>query len=125
MTKQNENKLKRAFWLAFQASTPMGLGFLHVGAAGAQTEDSLFTSNPPRDGKIYTDYVHGRMMKTTFDISEDGVLSISPEKPRADYNSWASTYRTAQELIDATEESLRETKPALDKTFFSALDPKE
>ncbi len=84
----------------------MGLGALHIGTANAQTEDSLFES-AARNGTIDTDYVCGRMMKTEFKINEAGELQIWPETPRADYQSWATKYPTAADLIAATEESLK------------------
>lgn len=98
-------KLKRALWLAFQASSPMGMGFLHAATADKQTEDSLFEQVQPNEGKVYTDYVCGRMMKTDFRVDADGKLTIRPEEPRTDYQSWGATYRTATALIAAVEKS--------------------
>lgn len=98
-----QQKLKRALWLAFQASSPMGMGFLHVAAASALTEDSLFEQNEGRD-EIYTDYVAGRMMKTSFKLDGEKVV-IYPEEPRVDYQSWGSTYKSATELLKAVDES--------------------
>lgn len=99
-------KLKRALWLAFQASSPLGMGFLHTKTASEATEESLYNDCVYRDPtSIDTDYVFGRMMKTSFSVSPDGVLDISPKVPRHDYQSWAGTYATAADLIKATEES--------------------
>lgn len=103
----NKTKLKRLLWLAFQASQPMGMGFLHVSAAETQTEDSVYESCNPQDkNEIHTDYVFGRMMKTTFKVKEDETLSVSPKTPRLDYQSWGRKYGTASDLIQAAEQSL-------------------
>lgn len=84
----------------------MGMGHLHTTTAAAQTEDSLYESAVYRDPNvIHTDYLHGRMMKTTFEINADGTLSISPKTPRIDYQSWGSKYKTADELIKAVDDS--------------------
>lgn len=102
----NQKKLKRALWLAFQASIPMGMGHLHSSSASEQTEDSLYKSvNPEGKDKFYTDYVFGRMMKTGFEI-ENEKLKINPETPRLDYQSWGSMYHSADSLIFAVEQSL-------------------
>lgn len=104
-------KLKRALWLAFEASAPVGMGFLHSRAADAQTEDSLFAelADARIENSLFTDYVFGRMMKTKFTCTPSGELSIWPEKPRRDYQSWCSTYPTAADLVAAVERSLSVT----------------
>lgn len=105
MTETQTKKLKRALWLAFQASRPMGMGFLHTATAAQLNEDSLYAPFADDGPEIRTDYVAGRMMKTTFRVSEDGRLTIHPEEPRHDYQSWAVQYPHAQNLINAVEES--------------------
>lgn len=106
-------KLKRALWLAFQASSAMGMGFLHASSAGAQDEDSLYGAyGPHTDAQhIDTDYVFGRMMKTTFRLNAQNELEITPQTPRLDYQSWALEYPTAADLIAAVELSL-EAQPS-------------
>jgi hypothetical protein len=100
-----EQKLKRALWLAFQASSAVGMGFLHAGQARQQTENSLFEdAMAGRSGKIYTDYLCGRMMKTEFFIDGDSVV-VRPELPRLDYQSWGAQYPTASDLLRAVDES--------------------
>lgn len=106
----NKQLIARALWLAFQASAPMGMGFLHASHASQQTEETLFEACEPDAASdaaidIYTDYVFGRMMKTRFTVGADGALKISPETPRHDYQSWSGVYPTATALIKATEES--------------------
>jgi hypothetical protein len=104
---QTNVKLRRALWLAFQVSRPMGMGFLHSEAASKQTEESLYKAvNPANEDSFYADYVFGRMMKTRFSF-EDGVLKINPENPQHDYQSWCGKYMTAADLVKATEESLK------------------
>lgn len=95
-----QDKLKRLLWNAFQASSAVGMGFLHAPDAKKQTEDSLYQA-VNRDGKneFYTDYVFGRMMKTKFSVDDAGNLKVSPEEPRLDYQSWGATYRSGAELI--------------------------
>lgn len=115
MKAETKALLKRTLWLAFQASTPMGMGVLHAGAAAKQTEDSLFAtvigekagsdSTNARDFSWYTDYVFGRMMKTGFAVKDD-VVEVTPEAPRLDYQSWGATYDSASALIDAAAASL-------------------
>lgn len=84
----------------------MGMGALHMSSANAQTEDSLFKAvNPESKVKVYTDYVFGRMMKTEFSVNEAGELSVSPEKPRSDYQSWARKYASGSEMIAAVNEA--------------------
>lgn len=104
------DKLRRALWLAFQASSPMGMGFPHAGIASKATEATIFDhvgvdKKGPR--QIYTDYVSGRMMKTQFKVDEEGKLTISPEDPRSDYQSWCGTYPTGTSLIQAVEKSFQ------------------
>ena len=96
---------KRALWLAFKASSSAGMGILHARQASQQTEDSLFDAHKRSESSVYADYAFGRMMKTDIKVDEDGNLDIHPEKPRHDYQSWASTYPTSKDLIEATIKS--------------------
>src|SRR5690349_16988974 len=69
------DKLRRALWLAFQASSPMGMGFLHSAQAAQITEATIFDYagvDEPEPRYIGTDYLSGRMMKTGFAVDEDG-----------------------------------------------------
>lgn len=94
--------LSRALWLAFKASSPAGMGFLHADTANQQTEETLFADSNEGRSVISTDYVMGRMMKTDFRVV-DGKLQIRPEVPRPDYQSWGREYPTAANLIAAVE----------------------
>ncbi len=111
------NKLHRALWLAFQASSPMGMGFLHAASAAAQTEQTLAQDYSPRqlpDGsqEIYVDYAFGRMMKTMFALHQDGSIEVKPEIPRNDYQSWGAFYPTATALLADVEKTLNEEAKA-------------
>lgn len=103
-----QQKLKRLLWLAFQASTPMGMGFLHAKQAEMQDEESLYTDAIHRDPNVInTDYLCGRMMKTTFSVDAEGKLEVQPNVPRSDYQSWARKYATGDAMIAAVEESFK------------------
>jgi len=104
MKPTSQQRLKRALWLAFVASRPVGMGFLHVEHAAAQTEDSLFDLYG-NDKGFTVDYACGRMMKTAFSI-KDGAVIISPGVPEYNYQSWGSTYATACDLLAAVDQSL-------------------
>jgi len=106
-----KQKLSRALWLAFEASGARGLGHFHAGVANKLTEADLIAHYEPttrKDGTmvVNTDYVCGRMVKTDFEVTPEGELTINPEEPSGAYQSWAYTYPTAAELIAATEDSL-------------------
>lgn len=101
-----QQKLSRALWLAFQVSVPMGMGVLHSKETAKATEAILFAeTKQANQTRIDTDYVFGRMMKTRFSVTPNGDLELRPEIPRNDYQSWATTYPTATDLINAVEES--------------------
>lgn len=106
-------KLIHLVFTAFKAARPMGLGFLHTKIASALTEDELQLRLPLEmaadlSASIYVDYLCGRMMKTRFSVSKDGVLSVEPNQPRSDYQSWGDHYPTGDALIAAAVE----TEPA-------------
>lgn len=110
----SQNKiLSRAIWLAFSNSFPVGMGFFQAGEAVKQDEGSLFAKlqesikkNPDGSIQIYLDYCLGRMMKTKFKVDAQNNLSISPEVPHPEYQSWAKKYIIAQDLVEATLKSL-------------------
>lgn len=103
------NVAKEAMWLAYQASAPMGLGFLHE-RGGESREDVIRATFRPQsdfakknDWPIEgsADYCHGRMMKIILKC-KDGTLTCN-DTPRYDYQSWAGKYPTYAALIDAAE----------------------
>ena len=86
------NVAHEAMWLAWQASSCVGLGFLQdkPEATKEQVVASAFHKDRPADG--YGDYIFGRMMKTSFKVKEN-TLQYSDGAPRYDYQSWAGRYR--------------------------------
>ena len=96
---------KKAFWLAYQASVPMGMGFLHF-REDAKEQDIVDSMVRPReDGiELYGDYVLGRMMKTGFRTK--GNQLIYGDEARSDYQSWAVKYGTYGNLVDAAEKEV-------------------
>lgn len=97
--------VKRALWLAFQASRAVGMGFIHATQASQATEDSFFEKHKRSETSAYADYGLGRMMKIDIEADDEGNLIIRPETLRYDYQSWVSTYPTAKALIKATIKS--------------------
>lgn len=91
--------LRRACWLMFQASSPMGYGFLHAAHASSLTEDTVVSDADLEKKSISFDYHAGRMIKTRITVDDTGTLTISPEQPRSDYQSWAYEYPHASDLI--------------------------
>lgn len=105
LTQQQQfDLLKKVFWTAFDASRPVGVGFLHTDIAAALTRENVITPDHVQkdaDGnmQIYADYWAGRMMKTSFCVTKDGTIGVSPEQPRNDYQSWGAVYKSATDLI--------------------------
>lgn len=92
---------KEAMWLAYQASRPMGLGFLQE-KSGLAKED-IVRETKVGDHSLSADYCFGRMMKTHFSVN-DGMLTCN-DTPHGDYQSWARRYPTYAALIDAAEQT--------------------
>jgi hypothetical protein len=111
MNEEQEKTLKVALWLAYDTSTPMGLGFLVAATAPKFTIDSLWNKYKDsvtefKDGNVelYTDYVEGRMMKTIFSVNKNGLLTINGnQEPRSDYQSWCRQCPTNRELVNAVK----------------------
>ncbi len=109
------NVVRRAFWLAFQASSPLGMGFLHTQAANAATESDVWAQvetdewTGQRRESPYGDYVFGRMMKTGLKYTSDEVL-VTDNPPRHDYQSWCRHYPTYEALVEAAVKSLESEK---------------
>jgi len=111
MNEGQEKTLKVALWLAYDASNPMGLGFLVASVAPKFNINSLWDKYKDsvtefKDGNIelYTDYVEGRMMKIIFSVNKDGLLTINDNRePCSDYQSWCRLYPTNRELVNAVK----------------------
>ena len=99
---------KRAFWLAYQAGVPVGMGFLQ--ATDKATEDDVwgFSEKPRYNGSHSADYVFGRMVKLNL-TPVDGGVEVTEDTPRIDYQSWCSAYPTFADLVNAAVLSLTET----------------
>lgn len=103
-----EEIVKLAFWLAFQASHPMGLGFLQSEAAAVATEDDVWdkvSKQESSDGSLRfsADYIYGRMMKMNLCI-RDGEITFPSHKISPDYESWCLKYATYEDLLKAAQQ---------------------
>lgn len=109
---------KRALFLAYNAGRAAGMGLLHE-RAGA-TEDRVWSAcmgaedyqgSPYMRGdyrRMRADYVLGRMLKMSFEFDEQSISFPDHITPRSDYQSWAGTFPTYEELIAAAMNSLLE-----------------
>jgi len=83
---------------AYNASVPMGMGYLQFSASDLTPNDFISTLT---DGDIHFDYLKGRMVKLSiFKVGED-TWEVSDSAPRKDYQSWCSTYPTYRALIES------------------------
>lgn len=109
-----EQLVSRIYWLAFKAcGGPMGMGVLQdrpgideaaVAKNVATNGDYVF--NPgSRPGRVYGDYVFGRMMKLGIEFTSEGV-KVSDSVPRIDYQAWCGRYPTYRDLIKAAVATL-------------------
>lgn len=99
---------KRAYWLAYQAAHSVGMGFLQ--AKDQTTEEDVWKNVQaggdytlkvqPEDGRVYGDYVFGRMVKLSLEWDKTGV-TCNDSQPRGDYQSWCGKYPTYESLIRA------------------------
>lgn len=105
---------KRILWLAYEASVPMGAGQYHY--REGLTEEEVWGRCPlvPDRVKpqtcISADYLVGRMMKLYFTYSggiDQGNVTIDSPGPRQDYQSWCTTYKTYEALVEAAQVSLK------------------
>lgn len=98
---------EEAFWLAYQASSVVGMG--HLQSRRGATKGDVLAAIPfeERDGKTvaHADYVMGRMMKLGIGVTASGI-EVSDFAPRADYQSWCYAYPTNAALIEAAAKSL-------------------
>ena len=116
--KNPEAVVKRAFYLAWKAcGGTHGLGWLQDRGSDMsedQVWNAVFNStdypgggfNNNKPGKVYGDYVFGRMMKMGLKWSENWVESPGI-KPRLDYQAWCDKYDSYETLINAAIESLK------------------
>lgn len=103
--------VKRIYWLAWLACFgTQGAGFLQD-RPGA-TEDEVwnnilnygdYAGNPNlKPGKVYGDYVFGRMMKLGVEFNEAKKTVTVPDRETAiDYQGWSGQYPTYKALLEA------------------------
>lgn len=105
--------IKRAFYLAWQAcGNPSGMGVLQDRPHATEEEvfQNAFHGNDysgtnhfrnqvtEEKGKVYGDYVFGRMMKIGFSWN-NGLIAASDSKPDPDYRAWAGDYSSELAII--------------------------
>lgn len=114
--------LKRAMFLAYTAcGHATGMGFLqarenvsedavwkNVVGAGDYPGGNLFNNNKVAEGKgrVYADYVFGRMMKVGFEWDGDQI-EVFEAGPRYDYQGWCIKYKSYGDLVEAAIKSLQ------------------
>lgn len=94
------NVAKRAMYLAWKASSVVGMGVLQD--KGEQPEDEVWKHVYRGSSEVCADYVFGRMMKFDFSVKEN-TIRHDDGKGRADYQSWCYDYPTYAALFDAAE----------------------
>jgi hypothetical protein len=118
--------VRRALFLAWKASRVVGMGAFQD-RGPEQTEDDVWKAafnnedypggnlfNKNKTGKIYADYVMGRMMKIGFEWKE-GEVSCNNDLWKRDYQSFCRTYPNFQTLIESAEKSLSLNEPNTDE----------
>lgn len=92
--KATNDEIKNLFAVATNASSPMGLGYLHY-------TNKVFTSADFDDQYLDrgTDYVQGRMVKLRPRKVSDGIWKV--EEPDIEYQSWSKSFPTARSLVEA------------------------
>jgi len=113
-----EQFVKRMFYLAWQASSVVGMEALHN--RGEQDEETVWKNvfdrgDYPRGntipgfankpGMVHGNYVFGRMMKLNVRWGEDGTITTT-DGYRWDCQSFCRQYQTPRELAIAAQESL-------------------
>lgn len=119
---ENERLARRIGYLAYQASQVVGIGARHTRVGATEEEfwsalrgdvnakaevflniDPMPEANPT--GKVYCDYVMGRMMKLSIAWDDSGVI-LDNGQPRSDSQSWCRKYPTYADLKLAAIASL-------------------
>jgi hypothetical protein len=94
----------RMQWLAYQASKPMGMGWLHF--ANDKTEADIRDAVSLDTNRCSSDYLFGRMVKCRIPFKDGAVAITDCRPPEADYQSWSHAYPTYAALHDAAVKSL-------------------
>lgn len=105
--KANEKQILKLFQKAFEASKPVGMGFIqHVEGYEFNFHDLLsIESTINGDTYFSVDYYKGRMMKMEVRKRHDfwtiNNYSNSYQKPKIEYQSFADVYDTWPKLLKA------------------------
>lgn len=110
------NVASRALFLAYNAAGVFGMGAFQAQENKSENEvfNNVLTGGdyPGRtqipnmtNCRLYADYVFGRMMKLVITINNN-TLEFSDDKPRLDYQSWGSTYKSYIKLFKAAMKEL-------------------
>jgi hypothetical protein len=98
---------------AFNASTPMGLGFFsydpQTNAVPDDFKENLRINNESGYGYISLDYVQGRMVKL-YASRKENVWQM--RAPIPEYQSWIHNYPTARHLIESVGAEVLEDEDA-------------
>lgn len=102
---------RRAMFLAYEASTLVGMGHLQArfGVTEADVSAAMPLDNYGPNGytgyTLYADYLFGRMMKLAIHFNDRTIVDEC--RPLSlDYQSWARVYPTFDALIAAAIKSL-------------------
>lgn len=99
--------------LAFEASNPVGMGFLHF-VPGCDDNQKAEIKQSVGEFGLNFDYFQGRMMKLCAITSKDGLeLDFGPYEPRADYQSWCGRYPTNRVLAETALAQLNDTQSVI------------
>lgn len=113
--KVTTDEMKKMAVLAINASSPMGMGFLHFKNKEYTMADlenylkdtGIFGGNAvgknPKNGvtEIQLDYVEGRMCKFHAKKDSDTAWEVWPDQLQYDYQSWKGVYPTWEKLKEA------------------------
>lgn len=99
---------RRCLWLALCQPKAVGLGVLHMAAAGSITEDDLEKKHLLDNVSEYvSDYIAGRMVKLAVKYDESkGVVSMQNEF-HPEYQSFSPVYPTPLALFHAAVSSIQ------------------
>ena len=94
--KASEDQVKKIACNAINASSPMGLGFIHYKPKKFKVTDldGLLTKTG-----LFLDYVEGRMVKLCIWREGADQWKCLSRTPNSSYQSWCNKYETFEELI--------------------------
>lgn len=95
--KATDDQVRQIMANAVNASSPMGMGFLHATNKLFSAED--FKDCALKPSGAHLDYVQGRMVKLYIRSIADGSWRISGAPPNGEYQSWVKEYPTYENLV--------------------------